>query len=361
MMPLSSLSIKGFRNLVKTDLIFSPGLNLFSGENAAGKTSLLEAIYVLGRANSFRSNSLDRAISYDQPGFQLVAKLQQDSGRLVPVGVSRRPGQLMARIDSEPVRKLSELAALFPLQWVGGNLHGLIENGPPVRRQFLDWGLFHVKPDYIPVWKQFQKLIKQRNAALRSASSSREITVWDRDLVTCSESLDGWRNDYLKQIGGYLSEIMNEFIEPGDSLEIMYRKGWSAEKDYQAVLEESLSTDREQGFTRSGPHRADFSLKYQAKPVNESLSRGQQKLLVIGLKLSQALLLKNETGTQSLFLLDDLGAELDSVNQARVMKRLIDLDAQVFATAIEFPATDSLPESAIRRFHVKHGEVQEVV
>ena len=360
-MSLYSLSIDGFRNLEKTCLEFSPGLNLFSGENAAGKTSLLEAIYILGRASSFRSSSLDKAISSGKDSFQIVAKLWQETDRLIPVGVSRKPGQLMARIDSEPVRRLSELAAMFPLQWVGGNLHGLIENGPPVRRQFLDWGLFHVKPDYIPAWKQFQKLIKQRNAALRSASSPREIKIWDRDLAICGESLDSYRADYFKNISEYLVDIMEDFIESSDLLEIQYRRGWSAEKSYKAVLDESLSTDREQGFTRYGPQRADFSLKYQAKPASEALSRGQQKLLVIGLKLCQALLLKKETGSRSLFLLDDLGAELDSSNQTRVMHRLIELDAQIFATAIEFPRTDSLPSSTIKLFHVKHGKVTEVV
>lgn len=360
-MPLSSLSIDGFRNLEKLNLSFSPELNLFSGENAAGKTSFLETIYVLGRARSFRSSSLDRAISHGQPHFQLVAKLQQDSGRLIPVGVSRKPGQLTARIDGEPVRRLSELAALFPLQWVGGNLHELIENGPPVRRQFLDWGLFHVKPDYIPVWKQFQKLIKQRNAALRSAVSSKEIVVWDRDLALCGESMDRYRADYLQQIGACLNVIMEDFLDFSETLEIQYRRGWIFEKTYNVVLEENLSVDREQGFTRYGPQRADFSIKYQGRAVSEALSRGQQKLLVTGLKLCQAQVLKNQTSKRSLFLLDDLGAELDSSNQARVMRRLIELDAQVFATAIEFPAIESLSMPEIKLFHVKHGNVTEVV
>jgi len=360
-MPLSTLSIDGFRNLVTTSLDFSPGLNLFSGENAAGKTSLLEAIYVLGRASTFRSNSLDKAISHGQEGFQLVARLHQESGREIPVGLSRTPGRLMARIGGEPVKRLSQLAALFPLQWVGGNIHGLVEEGPPVRRHFLDWGLFHVKQDYIPAWKQCQKLIKQRNAALRSAKSPREITVWDRDLITCSETLDRSRAGYLSTINKYLVEIMSDFIESSESLDIQYRRGWNSDKAYQAVLEESLPTDREQGFTRSGPQRADFSVKYLARPVNEALSRGQQKLLVIGLKLSQARLLRETTGEQSLFLLDDLGAELDAANQNRVMQHLMDLDAQVFATAIEFPPGESPLAPQTRLFHVKHGEVREVV
>ncbi|VAW76203.1 DNA recombination and repair protein RecF [hydrothermal vent metagenome] len=360
-MPLSSLSIEGFRNLKTSKLSFSPGLNLFSGENAAGKTSLLEAIYILGRASSFRSNSLDRVISHGQPHFQLAAQLQQDKNRIIPVGLRRKPGKLIARMNSEPVRKLSELAALFPLQWVGGNLHELIESGPPVRRQFLDWGLFHVKQDYIPAWKQFQKLIKQRNAALRTASSPREITVWDRDLAQCGEILDKQRTLYMSTVCSRLIDIMDKFIDSSETFEVLYRRGWSSEKTYKAVLEENLSSDREQGFTRNGPQRADFSLKYRGRSVNESLSRGQQKLLIIGLKLSQASVLKNQTGNQSLFLLDDLGAELDQANQGKVMRELMELDAQIFATAISFPEIKEMEGSTIKLFHVKHGKVTEVV
>ncbi len=360
-MPLSSLSIEGFRNLDTMTLTFSSGLNLFRGQNAAGKTSLLEAIYVLGRARSFRSSSLDRAISHDQDSFRLVARLQQQTARQIPVGISRKPGQLMARIDGMPVRRLSELAALFPLQWVGGNLHGLFENGPPPRRQFMDWGLFHVKHDYIPVWKQFQKLLKQRNAALRTASSQREISIWDRDLVGCAEQLDVHRADYLARVNSYLVQIMNDFIEDSETLDVLYRRGWLAEKAYSRVLEESLSSDREQGFTRNGPQRADFSLKYRGKPVTEALSRGQQKVLIIGLKLAQAFLLKDLTETPSLFLLDDLGAELDLDNQEKVMRRLAALEAQVFATAIEFPGSPVGEGTENRMFHVEHGKVTEVV
>lgn len=360
-MSLSSLSISGFRNLEEVNLTFSPRLNLFSGENAAGKTSLLEAIYILGRASSFRSPSLDRAISHGLEGFQLVARIQAGEGRTIPVGISRKAGQLTARVNGQPVRRLSELAALFPLQWVGGNLHELIESGPPVRRQFMDWGLFHVKPEYIPVWKQFQKLIKQRNAALRASRPPREITVWDHDLARCGELVDASRADYLANVKSYLGEIMSDFLDSSAHLDIQYRRGWTNGKSYRAVLEENLSSDREQGFTRSGPQRADFSLKYQSRTVSEALSRGQQKLLVIGLKLGQALLLKRRTGSRSLFLLDDLGAELDGLNQAKVMRRLVELDAQVFATAIEFPTAGDWSEEEASRFHVKHGNVAKVV
>ncbi|TCK16893.1 DNA replication and repair protein RecF [Thiogranum longum] len=360
-MPLSSLTIEGFRNLDSMTLSFSTGVNLFSGQNAAGKTSLLEAIYVLGRARSFRSSSLDRAIAHGQEEFQLVAKLQQETNRLVPVGISRKPGKLMARINGMPARRLSELATLFPLQWVGGNLHGLIENGPPLRRQFLDWGLFHVKHEYIQAWKQFQTSLKQRNAALRAASSPKEVSIWDRDMVLCGEQLDVHRSDYLGKVKIYLIEIMNDFIDESESLDVHYRRGWSADKEYGTALKESLLADREQGYTRTGPQRADFTFKYRGKPVNEALSRGQQKLLIIGLKLAQASLLKDMTEIPSLFLLDDLGAELDVQNQEKVMRRLAGLDAQVFATAIEFPGATNVTGKVNRMFHVKHGKVSEVV
>ena len=130
---------------------------------------------------------------------------------------------------------------------------------------------------------------------------------------------------------------------------------------FQEALRAGFDRDREQGFTRSGPHRADVSLLYDQLPVSEKLSRGQQKLLVVALQVAQARVLKETTATTSLFLIDDLGAELDRENQGRVMELLGGLEAQVFATAIDLPDVSSWAMENVRQFHVKHGSVSEVV
>ncbi|HFD79308.1 MAG TPA: DNA replication and repair protein RecF, partial [Gammaproteobacteria bacterium] len=182
-MPITSLTIEHFRNLDEVTIDCSPGINLFTGANAAGKTSLLETIYVLGRGRSFRARNLKHLIQRESDGFRLLVRVQRDDERVIPVGMEQGPHALAVRVDARPVRKLSDLAVLFPIQWIGGELHRLIEQGPACRRQYLDWGLFHVKPGYLAVWRRYQKLMKQRNAALRTGAPEREVRAWDRDLA----------------------------------------------------------------------------------------------------------------------------------------------------------------------------------
>ena len=360
-MPLTSLSIDGFRNIEPTRLHFSPRLNLFVGENAAGKTSLLEALYVLARARSFRTRDLDRTIQTGQAGFQLVATVCSAGVREIPVGMRRFEKKLVARVDSRPVKRLSELAALFPVQWLGGNLHRLIEEGPAYRRHYLDWGLFHVEQAYLVEWKRFQRLLKQRNAALRKNASAQEICAWDSELAASGEELHRMRAAYVLELEARVSTISADLLDTGSELEIGYRSGWSREKTFRESLQSGLSRDRELGYTRSGPQRAELVFQYQQRPLTERFSRGQLKLFVTALKVAQAQLLKHEAGQVSLFLMDDLGAELDEDNQLRVLGLLRSIGAQVFVTAIHTVEKAGWQSENIGRFHVKHGVITEMV
>ena len=360
-MPIVSLSVERFRNLEPLDAAFSPQLNIFSGENAAGKTSILESLYVLARARSFRTNNLDKAVRQGTDGFHLVARVQKAAGSEIPVGLSWRSGKMTAKINRTPVKRLSELACLFPVQWVGGNIHRLIEEGPVQRRQYLDWGLFHVKPGYIQVWKRYHKLLKQRNAALRASRSIDELNVWNSELAIAGTDLHNMRKPYVNELVGDVAQFMVDLSGSQDRPVIQYRKGWKSGVSLKEMLDSGLEKDRELGYTRAGPHRADLLFLVNDRPVIENYSRGQQKLFVIALQIAQAQLLKATHNENSLFLLDDLGAELDIANQQRVMKMLYQFEAQVFITSIQDIDVSDWEQQNIRRFHVKHGEVSNVV
>jgi len=360
-MPLTSLSIDQFRNLAPVTLQFSPQLNLFIGANAAGKTSLLESLYTLARARSFRTRSLDKAIQNGATGFQLVAMVRTAQDRDIPVGLKFSDKKLVARINGQPVTRLSDLAALFPVQWLGGNLHRLIEEGPGYRRQYLDWGLFHVKPAYVAVWKRFHKLLKQRNAALRSGVTTKEVHAWDYELANSAEELHQFRENYILDLAEVIKSVSRELLDLQEDVQISYRKGWPLEMPYRNALKVGLDKDREQKYTRTGPQRAELLFLYRNRPVNECFSRGQQKLFVLALQVAQASLLRQLTQQTSLFLMDDLGAELDTENQRRVMCLLQSIEAQSFVTAIDDPGESDWNVDEINRFHVKHGFVSEVL
>jgi len=360
-MPLKSLSIDRFRNIEPAKLRFSPELNIIVGENAAGKTSLLEALFVLARGRSFRTRDLDKTIRTGEKDFLLVANICKAGEREIPVGMSRSEKKLIVRIDSKPVQRLSQLATLFPVQWLGGNLHRLVEEGPAFRRQYLDWGLFHVEQAYLKVWKRFRKLLKQRNGALRQNASPREIRAWDIELATSGEELHEIRERYLLELESTVSTICVELLRTDGELKIGYRRGWNRDVPYRQALEAGLTRDREQGYTREGPQRADLVFLYQGQPIIEQFSRGQIKLFVTALKVGQAQLLKRDASQVSLFLMDDVGAELDDDNQLRVLQLLRSVEAQVFVTAINVADNADWKADQAALFHVKHGVVSEVV
>ncbi len=359
-MPIHSLSLSRFRNLDAVELRFSPQLNLFVGDNAAGKTSLLEALFVLARGRSFRSAQLNRLIQYDADSFQIVAHWSEGAGRSVPVGIQKRPNQFLCRIDGASIKRLSDLALLIPVHWLGGNLHTLVEDGPAHRRQFVDWGLFHVKHDYIRLCKRFNKLLKQRNAALRLGASAREVQAWDPDLAVVGERLHEERSDYLRQLIDALEGALFQALSL-PALDIRYKKGWKEDQSYLETLRLGLQKDRDARYTRMGPQRAELIFACDGRPAGERLSRGQQKITIAALQAAQSVVLHQRTGKVGIFLFDDLGSELDVENQRRCLAMLAETPSQVFVTIIDSSPLRELPLERAKRFHVKHGDVLEVV
>ena len=358
-MPLTRLDIQDFRNLASARLDFSPRCNLITGENAAGKTSLLEAIHVLARLRSFRTQRLEQLIREGAEAFQLVAWLDE-AGRSLPVGLRRGRKELDIRLDGAPVRRVSDLAAHFPLVVITADLHRVLEEGPKYRRQFLDWGLFHVEPEFHATWRQYVQALKQRNAVLRQGAAEAQVRVWDGPLLAAGGRIHDMRCTYIKELEP-LFAAQAEQILGLTPLALRYAPGWAHRLEYTAALAEALARDREQGQTRVGPHRADLQFLHGEQDVRERLSRGQQKQLLTALLLAQAELLRQRRNRHCQFLVDDLPAELDAEHQARVLEQLRRLGAQVFITAIEARALDLRNWEDPARFHVEHGVVREVV
>ncbi len=360
-MPLETLKISRFRNIEAAELNFSPRLNVISGANAAGKTSLLEAIYFLGRARSFRTSHLDRLVQSGAAGFELFGRVTREGRSSLPVGMARQGRSLRIRMGGEDVRRLSQLAGRFPFQVVAGDLHKLLEEGPRHRRRFMDWGLFHVEPGYAEQWRRYQRALKQRNAALRSRRPLAQIQAWDPELVEAGEQLDQLRRDYLQGLQAHLARELATLLPEHAAARLVYRPGLPAGRDLASCLHELAGRDLETGFTRHGPHRGDFQLRSGDADLLPQLSRGQQKLAVVALRLAQAALGAELRGYRSLFLVDDLGAELDAENQHKVLDRLAASGAQVFLTLIDPSALADRSDTERCMFHVEHGEVREVV
>lgn len=339
-MRLLSLEIDNFRNLQRLALPCSPGLNLITGPNASGKTSLLEALYFLGRARSFRTRQVRELIRHGESAFRLVAALGEGpDGRRVMVGIQRSVQELTIRIDGEAAGSLAQLVRQAPVLLLTANSHRLLEEGPRQRRRFLDWGLFHTEAAFWPAWKRYAAALRNRNAALRAHSPDRVLAAWDQELAAAAQPLNQLREAFCKALEGVLSGLIEETLgEVAPRLD--YRPGWPQEAELLAALRQRREQDRRLGYTQWGPHRADFLIRLADRPVAEALSRGQQKVLIIALILAQARLYQARRDSACILLIDDLPAELDSLHRERVLRCLAGSTMQLFVTAIEPAALD---------------------
>src|SRR5690606_22288729 len=175
-MPPRRLSVTGVRNLQPVTLHPSPRINLIHGANGSGKTSLLEAIHLLGLARPFRSTRLQPVIRYGEQASTDFGEIRQRTGETNSVGITRtKQADYQSRMDGQKVRSLAELAAALPLQLINRDSFRLLEGAPKQRRQYLDWGVFHVEHQFLPAWQRLQKSLKQRNSLLRRGRIQRSM------------------------------------------------------------------------------------------------------------------------------------------------------------------------------------------
>ena len=323
-MSLGELRIENLRCIESAALEFSPELNLIAGENGAGKTSVLEAIFLLGRGRSFRTRTTERLIRLGQGALTVFGRTQDLPPRAAGIQVSREGTR--ARVNGENVQSLLQLSGVLPVQAIDPDIHKLIEHGPERRRRWLDWLVFHVEPTFASQWTKYQRVLKQRNAALKAGSP--DITNWDAGFVEAGEAISKAREHAIQRL------------------------------TLQEQLRANLERDRERGLTHSGPHRADVDLRIKGRIAREVLSRGQQKLTAVAMIVSQLQLLRAELDMQATLLLDDPAAELDARNLRRLFDELSSLKCQMIATSLT-PET-ALFQAPKATFHVEQGRVMQV-
>jgi len=354
-MPISLLRINNFRNLAEVELHPNQqGLNIICGDNASGKTSLLEAIYYLSLARSFRTATASRLIQHSADYFSLFCQLVSNNG-LSPIGIKRHlNGDSQIRISEKDITATTELAYFLPLRLMNSHSHYLVEEGPALRRKYLDWGIFYQSESFSPCWRQFERALKQRNAILRDKKPKKELDIWTIELIKYGTQLDQLRRDYVQKLLPFLTSIIAELITL-PSLEIVYQPGWNESQNISQLLTEKYADEYRTGYTQWGPHRADLHITINQIPVRYLLSRGQQKLLTCAMIVAQGNLLNNCTNKALTYLVDDLPSELDAQSKTKLLSLLTKQETQVFITAIEHS-----PMTASKMFHVKHGHVEEI-
>ncbi len=358
-MILSQIEIRNFRNLTETTLHPVSHINLLTGVNGSGKSSILEAIHCLSVGHSFRTRKIRELIAHNYEEFTLASQMDDPrNARTHRCGLRRdRSGSTELRLDYKEIHSFSPVTQLLPVKALTPDSHALIQHGPGGRRQFLDWGSFHMEPGFLPVWKQYRRALSQRNQALRDQLPDKEIVSWDEQLAEAGEQLGNFRKTYTARLNTEAAALLTA-MSTAFPVKLTYRCGWSSELSLTSALQQNLANCRRFRTTTTGPHRADLLIETNDHLARQVLSRGQQKVLVYVLHLAQLITLHRQTENRAVILCDDLTSELDEFHQHQIIQQLVALDCQVFFTGTAVSG-ELLGDHA--EFHVNHGSVEKTV
>jgi DNA replication and repair protein RecF len=356
---LDALRVTDLRCFASATLALAPGLNLFLGPNGSGKTSLIEAAYLLSHGHSFRRGAREALVRRGADGFVVFGAWRGVNGAPFRLGLERRAGTWSARIDDAPVRRLSDLFLRCAVCCFEPGSHALVGGAPEERRSYWDWTLFHVEPAFLDTWRRYQRALKQRNALLRQAAPDTAFAPWDAELASSGEALADQRAALLVRLEAAFQRYTAQLLPELGPAALPGEPGWDREAadDLLGALERRLPLDRVRGSTSRGPHRADFRPVFEHAPLREHLSRGQEKLTALALVLAQASLFRDVRGEWPVLAFDDLPSELDFPHQAFLLDALGGQGAQVLVTATEASPPLAARTATAAVFHVEQGQV----
>ncbi len=363
-MYIKEIRLENFRNFPA--LFFNPSanLNILYGDNGAGKTSILEAIYLLSFGRSFRTSKLDSLISHNSLQSTAFCKFT-DKGEQRKLGFLRNQHkQNTFSIDGDRANRISEISRIMPVQIFTPQSSDLIIGAPIGRRRYIDWLLFHVEPNYNQLNKNYSQGLQQRNALLKmyeydQVNQFKEQDVWLKSISEYGERITSLREHYINLLNDEINNLFSQFY-PELSFSMRYNTGWDRTKSLNETLELKVQRDLFRGNTGYGPHKADIQFLISGQDAAECLSRGQLRLLVSMLLLAEVKILNRLKQKSTIFLIDDVSAELDEAKREKFVDMSLEYNAQIFITAIDKQQVKFIQKYKNKKlFHVKHNHVIE--
>ena len=355
-MAVRKLRVEDFRCLGEVDVDPATGLNFFYGENASGKTSLLEALFVLGRGRSFRASRKDVLIRDGKDAARVIVRGEGHAGTF-QAGLEISGGRAELRVNGEPASNVADVAERLPVEVIDPDVQDLVSGGPAERRRYLDWSVFHVEPSFLGAWRRYQRALRHRTALLRQGARGRELDPWEEEMELRARAIDEARQRALAGIVPLVRDFGSSLLDA--EIRLAYRAGHGEDSSLGTQLAAGRERDAKMGQTVKGPHRADVHVEVFDRRARGRVSRGQQKLVAASMILGQHRYQAEATGETGVLLVDDVSAELDRGRVGRLLEALSSIPGQVWITALDRSDIGNLQPD--RMFHVEQGTVTAVV
>ena len=354
---LQKMQAHALRSFHDLEIVFEPGINVLFGDNGVGKTSILEGIDVLSRGKSFRASKISQIINYDLSEILIYGEVVSNAEEILKLGIKHQNNHAELHINQTKAKKWSELAVILPIVDIHPETYLLVMGGPSIRRKYLNWGVFHVEPSFLSIWREYTKALKQRNCSLKARKYA-DARNWHHVLSEKGEQISQLLVKYCTNLKPYVTALSEEF-GLSNQIELSYAPGWDQNSSLFELLENELMDDYPY-TTQFGPHRGDLNITWGGKKFSKTSSRGQQKILSIVLKLAQAELLKKYSAKSCVYLIDELPAELDLNKRKIALNLLNSIDSQVIISAVTKDSIDCVNLTA-KWFHVERQAVSSMV
>lgn len=353
---ISNVRLENFRNYDLEEISLIEDINVIYGNNAQGKTNIIEAIFLCSMGKSFRAKKDKELIKFDSTSSRVEVEYQR----------ADRTGKIRAEISDKKIffsndvkqNKISDIIGKINVVIFTPDDIELIKGGPSERRKFLDMMISSLRPNYIHLLNMYNKAIEQRNNYLNQIKKEHKpinmLDIWDEQLSELSSKIFEYRKYYLEKFENKIEVIHNKITKSGkllEEIEIRYISNGKNKETFQEALKRSRDIDIKRGFTSTGVHRDDFVIYINKRPVVKFGSQGQQRTSVLTLKLTELEIVKEEIGESPILLLDDFMSELDEKRRKSFLENI--KGNQVIITC-----TDDIKDINVntQKIHVDNGK-----
>ncbi len=371
-MRANKLRLKNFRNYEEEEIRFDPGVNVIYGDNAQGKTNILEAVHIFSLGRSVRTVKDSELIRHGESSGQIgldYSAYDRDSVFQIELSKKRRK---VITYNELPIKKNSELLGKFNVVYFGPELSGLVKGGPRVRRRNLDMLISQLRPNYFSALSSLRQVVDSKNALLRMAEPNKTLLeIMNEKLCEYSAQIIGYRTEFLRRLAVLAAKIQKDISGGKEDLEIRYMScigRIDEEADISRdrlteLLHEKISAaaprELEYKETVISPHREDLIYEINGKEARAFASQGQQKTIVLVEKLAEVLLIKEEINETPVLLLDDIMSELDKARRRFVLKNIENMQILITCTDIDDFSESVKNVSEINRIYVEGGSAKE--